>query len=186
MLYSEHQYLDALYGRTKDIPEGENKELYESNLIVEHNRQLLSSYPWLSEHLVWEDDGTFTIGENETFEHTWLDCMPDGWRLSFGLDLCYDLKQELKKFNYNNRYYISDIKEKYGVLRWYDGGYPEESEVEAIIDRYVRLSEQVCMDCGNPVEWKLDDPIWIYYYCDDCKNKLEELGTDLKFIRIEE
>jgi hypothetical protein len=38
--------------------------------------------------------------------------------------MCEELKQELIKFNYLDNYEITQIKEKYGSLRWYDNGNP--------------------------------------------------------------
>lgn len=187
MQYSEKEYLDARHGVDPGLREGEDLTSYNNEIITNHNQELIESYPWLSDNIVWNEDETFSINyEKEDFTWTWLDAMEDGWRLAFGLNLCYDLKQELKKYNYNNKYYISEIKEKYGVLCWYDGGYPSDSEVENIIDKYEELSKHFCMDCGNPTEWTLDDSYWIYYYCDDCKKKLEADNPSIKFVRMNE
>lgn len=54
--------------------------------------------------------------------YTELDSMPIGWRKAFGLQMCKDIKKELKKHNYLYKYRITQIKEKFGC-------YDEETEI---------------------------------------------------------
>lgn len=104
------------------------------------NRDLLSRYPWLTPTNVWSGkkitDCSGSDGEKGfwpwnpegnpeyNYEFTWLDDMPDGWRIAFGDQMVEEIHQELIKYNFVDDYKIIQIKEKYGGLRWYDNGIP--------------------------------------------------------------
>lgn len=103
--------------------------------------------------------------------YTELDAMPDGWRKTFGIQMCEELKKELKKYNYLYKYRITQIKEKYGTLRWDSYGSPEGCEYP-IIDKYEDLSQETCIICGKPATYISKG--WVSPYCEDCigdKNK---------------
>lgn len=96
--------------------------------------------------------------------YTELDAMPEGWRKAFGIQMCKEIKAALKKNHYLYKYRIMQIKEKFGTLRWYDDGAPQE--VYDIIDKYEDLSWNTCVICGKPAT-KISGG-WICPYCDDC------------------
>lgn len=98
--------------------------------------------------------------------YTELDAMPDGWRKAFGIKMCKEIKAELKKYNYLRKYRITQIKEKFGGLRWYDAGAPQS--VFDIISKYGHVSETICIDCGKPAT--CISAGYISPYCDDCKS----------------
>ena len=52
--------------------------------------------------------------------YTELDAMPEGWRKTFGIQMCKEIKYYLKKAGMLHSYRITQIKEKYGCLEWYD------------------------------------------------------------------
>lgn len=87
--------------------------------LIEYNKSLIEKYPWLKIKSIMEGDK-----KEYDYEYTWLDNLATGWRIAFGDEICEEIQQELIKFNYVNSYQILDIKEKYGSLRWYDGGFP--------------------------------------------------------------
>jgi len=62
---------------------------------------------------------------------------------------------------------ISQIKEKFGGLRFYVDGAPRE--VFDIIDKYEALSEKTCESCGGP--GKQTDDGWIVTLCEKCDEK---------------
>lgn len=96
--------------------------------------------------------------------YTELDAMPKGWRKCFGIQMYKEIKASLKGHNYLKEYRITQIKEKFGGLRWYDAGAPEE--VNKIIQKYEYISEKTCIVCGRPAT-KISRG-WISPYCDDC------------------
>ena len=64
-------------------------------------------------------------------------------------------------------YIITQIKEKFGELRWYDAGFPADSNIDDLVEIYSYLSGNICIECGKP-----DVPIvqdwWISPYCENC------------------
>lgn len=96
--------------------------------------------------------------------YTELNSMPIGWRKAFGIQMCKEIKQALKKHNYLYNYRIMQIKEKYGSLRWYDAAAPEE--IQTIINKYEDISYHTCISCGKPAKYL--STRWICPYCEKC------------------
>lgn len=98
--------------------------------------------------------------------HSRFDDIPAGWRKAFGIQMCEEIKKELKRYKYLHKYRITQIKEKYGTLHWYDYGSP--GDVGKIIMKYEYISKYTCVHCGRiatactPVEYYASP------YCDDC------------------
>ena len=72
------------------------------------NKELIEKYPWLQIRNVWTN-------EKLDDEFTWLDDLSKGWRKAFGLQMVEELDQILRKANYQDKYKITQIKEKW---RW--------------------------------------------------------------------
>lgn len=109
------------------------KEKHKANIIA-FNQKLIKKYPWLK--IPYREDSEEDLKTSGSFyEITMMDFMPDGWRLAFGDKMCEEIDKELREYNFEEKYKVLDIKEKYGSLRWYDGGYPvgklSETYVEA-------------------------------------------------------
>lgn len=102
---------------------------------------------------------------------TELDAMPIGWRKAFGIQMCKELKAQLKKEHFLYKYRIAQIKEKFGFLHWYDEG--SSREVQDIISKYEDISWNTCLVCGKPAT-KISGK-WISPYCDDCFPKNNEV-----------
>ena len=98
--------------------------------------------------------------------YTELDAMDTGWRKAFGIQMCKEIKAELKKHKFLYKYRIVQIKEKWGYLHWYDSGTPKDSKIYDIIRKYEQISAKTCGVCGKPAT-KISKG-WIYPYCDDC------------------
>lgn len=143
-----------------------NKYVKEKKRIKLKNKKLIKKYPFLMVRSRWNDKPVSNI-----YAWTELDNMPDGWRRAFGEQMCQEIYDELKKFNYIHDYRIMDIKEKYGTLRWYDAGVPINCKVYDIINKYEEMSGHTCMLCGAPAEMT-DDGGWIYTLCDKCMDKI--------------
>ena len=140
---------------------------------VQYNKKLCEKYPWLK----------LPARENDTpeqeFEFTELDLMPDGWRNAFGERMCEDIQKLLVKANYVDQYHISQIKEKYGELRWYDNGVPEEisDEFEQIIQKYEKESRYTCIGCGKPATRVSTG--WFCPFCDECTKEVSGTTVDI-------
>ena len=101
-------------------------------------------------------------------QYCWYRSIPIGWRNAFGIQLCKEIKQSLKRNGYKQKeYIISDIKEKFGELRIYDAGAPKE--VHDIICKYEYISSNTCIECGRVATRRSQG--YILPYCDNCCNK---------------
>jgi len=128
---------------------------------------LCGKYPFLIPKYWNRDTMQYEIDKDYDYKFTELDDMPDGWRKAFGEMMCEEIKQELIRCNYLNEYMITQIKEKYGELRWYDSGTPVDCKVPEIIDKYSMLSRNICIICGKP-DVPITDNGWISPYCKNC------------------
>jgi len=96
-------------------------------------------------------------------KYTELDALEPGWKKKFGKEICEDIKKQLKKEGNLYKYRITQIKEKWGYLHWYDNG---SHEIMKIINKYEEISRHTCIVCGKPAT-KISKG-WISPYCDDC------------------
>lgn len=145
------------------------------------NKKLVKRYPFLLPRNVWTD----ILPKDYDYTYTLLDEMPEGWRKSFGLMLCEEIRQELIEYNYLYNYRVIQIKEKFGGLRWYDNGAP--GNIHDILRKYEYISEFTCIYCGKFNVSMFDDG-WVCPYCDPCfinkrKNYMKNYG---KYINPDE
>ncbi len=146
------------------------------------NKRLCDTYPFLipsnrfsgkrincGEKGYWPGDPDEMPPEWD-YEYTELDDMPDGWRKAFGEQMCTEIKQALVEEGLLDDYRITQIKEKYGCLRWYSNF--STRKVEQIINKYEELSLRTCIICGAPAT-RLSRS-WICPYCDKCADPSEE------------
>lgn len=143
--------------------------------VVEYNKDLLKKYPWLTPYSIWAGE----LLEGYNYEYTWADDIPDGWRLAFGDQMIEELDQLLRKYNLRDEYRIVQIKEKFGGLRWYDDGFPEEGYEEYMdwLCKYEDLSFKTCINCGEPAIGFTKG--WITPLCKECMK-------DMPYVPIEE
>jgi len=90
--------------------------------------------------------------------------MPEGWRIAFGEQMCEELQRELEAAGRVDTYRITQIKEKFGWLHWYD--YGGTVETDSIIHKYADISQRTCIKCGRPARFVTIG--WISPYCEDC------------------
>ena len=69
--------------------------------------ELLKKYPFLK---VRGMDGKIIKGVD------WSEQIPDGWRIAFGSEMIERISQVLKKANFEKKYIIIQIKEKFAVF----------------------------------------------------------------------
>lgn len=135
---------------------------------IKHNEELVKKYPFLFPR------NRFTDKVVEDYDYSWteLDEMPEGWKIAFGEQLCEELTEELKKYNYLDDYRIVQIKEKFGSLRWYDNYHPKGSKMSEIIVKYELISQHTCIKCGKKAT--KESIGWICPWCDDCADKVKD------------
>lgn len=122
--------------------------------IQKQNKKLVRKYPFLK------------IAKD--YSYTWLDMLPRGWKNSFGLDMCKDLKAILRKACYVRKFRIYDLKEKYGWLRIEYNSIPKKisDDIDRWENYYEDLSMLTCLNCGQPTEYVTRG--WISYVCSSC------------------
>ena len=157
--------------------------------VKEENKRLCEKYPFLVPINAWTrkkitDGAGFWAGSPESvpeydYEYTKLDSMPDGWRKAFGEQMCEELREALLKDDLLDKYYVRDIKEKYGGLRWYANGGNEEAR--NIVSKYARKCLRTCICCGKPAT-KITVG-WVSPYCDSC---VANFKADYPVVDIEE
>lgn len=91
----------------------------------------------------------------------------DGW-----LQLLHDCIEELLKAGWDKQ--VTQIKEKFGGLRFYIGGGTEE--IHAIISKYEELSYKTCEVCGAEGRLHVDYG-WYRTLCDNHHRELIETKT---------
>lgn len=136
------------------------------------NFELILKYPFLLPKNRW-DKGLALFGDYcFDFSYTEIDSFPKGWFKSFGAQMLDEIKQALVncKPEFLYQYMITDIKEKYGSLRWYDNGGPKG--FYDIINKYQHLSETICFRCGEPATHFSKG--WILPLCDACDNNINK------------
>lgn len=95
--------------------------------------------------------------------YTELDAMESGWRKAFGIQMCKEIRKQLLKEGNLFKYRITQIKEKFGMLCWYDEH--ASKEIHNITSKYEELSMNTCIVCGRPAT-KISGG-WICPYCDE-------------------
>lgn len=140
----------------------------------EENKALCEKYPFLK----WYGDPLY-MGYSEegepNYKYTWEDEIPEGWKIAFCPQIWDELKAILEKANYVNEFRFIQIKEKWGTLRLYYGRVPKEifDEVLAWEQKYDKLSEEICIDCGRNKATHMSLG-WISFVCKECALKRDE------------
>ena len=111
----------------------------------------------------------------------WIDEMEPGWRTAFGWKLCEELRAYLKKNNITN-YHVTQVKEKYGTLCWYDNWFEIQGNYklhEDVLRKYITLSSNTCVICGKPATHKSVG--YILPYCSECHKEGDVCHYDVRY-----
>ena len=134
--------------------------------IKDKNKELIEEYPWLCPER--DDDGK--PAADYDYSYTELDLIPSGW-CDLVLDLCKELKPLLIKHGIYEKYALSEIKEKWYSLCWYDYLLDFRSvpwDVMALVGEYLDKSTEICMTCGAPIERNQT-------MCDNCNKIVDSI-----------
>lgn len=150
------------------------------------NKELCKRYPFLIPRNVWSDEIIWERLRNERkYGWTLVEEFPTGWWKAFGLMMCEELREDLIKYDYLDKFRFEEIKEKFGQLRVYYNGIPIESDVNNIIDKYSILSENICIKCGRPDVPMINITGWISPYCYHCFNKINKRRMALGYEKLD-
>ena len=81
-----------------------------------------------------------------------------------------EIREPLERAGLTNKFYFTQVKEKYGGLCLYNNGATEE--VLDIISKYEYLSQFVCDRCGKPADYQTCG--WIENICNECYDASKE------------
>ena len=98
-----------------------------------------------------------------------FDCN-DGW-----FSLIYDLSKEITKLDPEGLTKATQVKEKFGGLRFYVNS--GTNEIYDLIDKYEAKSYTICEECGN-AGWLRDDLSWIKTLCHKCYKRRNQNAVD--------
>lgn len=133
--------------------------------IKMRNKNLIKLHPYLLPRNVF----TSKVPKDYNYTYTEYDCVGKGWQIGFGKYLLEDLREACLKTGYLDKLRFSQIKEKYGSLRMYHFGAPQE--VCDIINKYEFISEYTCYECGSPYACIVNDYGWFLPMCKHCWDK---------------
>lgn len=150
------------------------------------NKELCERYPFLIPRNVWTDEIIWEwLRDEKKYGWTLVEQFPTGWWKAFGLMMCEELREDLIKYDYLDKFRFEEIKEKFGQLRVYYNGIPIESDVNNIIDKYSILSENICIKCGRPDVPMINITGWISPYCYHCFNKINKRIMDFGYEKLD-
>ena len=125
------------------------------------NKKLVKRYPWIAP-VDWHWNRV------KGYSYTMYDYVPIGWKRAFGKIMLEEYRDVLIRYHYLRDFQWEQVKEKYGTLRLYSNGAPEE--VLALEAKYDYISGFFCISCG-----RINSPVltggWVEPLCEDCYNK---------------
>jgi len=127
---------------------------------IELQSKLREKYKWLNK----------SVGDNYPYPMFGIEC-GNGW---YGLldDLCFDIDRVLTgNPELEKNFYVAQIKEKFGGLRFYV--YGADDEIMNRINNAEKKSFTICEDCGKKGK-EITIRGWIMTLCDACKEKIEK------------
>ena len=131
---------------------------------IELNKQMIEYFPFLLPRNRW----TGLVSSGYDYSYNEMYAMPHGWAVAFGYEMLCELREELLTHGFLYDYRITDIKEKYGTLRWYDAGITEKGF--EIVRKYCSMSAHVCQECGKSATHMTRG--WISYFCKKCGSSI--------------
>lgn len=126
-----------------------------------YSKELFEKYPYAFSHYSWTGEVFYEDDTNQPYS---LDeDIPKGWSKLFWMCM-EEIREPLERAGLTNKFYFTQVKEKYGELCLYHNGATEE--VLDIISKYEYLSQFVCDRCGKPADYQTQG--WIENVCKEC------------------
>lgn len=127
------------------------------------NKELIDKYYWLKPISSWTGEEL----SKYDYSFTILDEIHKGWKIAFGDLIAEDIQKVLDENDIKD-FKILEAKEKFGELRLYHNGAPEE--INRIIHAYATASKNICFKCGKP-DVAQSKGYWIWTCCTQCYEK---------------
>ena len=150
------------------------------------NKKLVKKYPWLRPKSVW------TGKILKDYDYSYIEWgWSKGWDAAFGQMYLEELDEAVQKSGHADKFYIEQIKEKYGSARTYVSFYTDA--IRDVINKYEYLSQNICICCGKP-DVPMINTGWMSPECFDCfrkgqkrqENYLVKLGKEITLLTEEE
>ena len=145
----------------------------EEKRIKIRNRSLCKKYPFIIPWKGWKKDRYGNYREvygwkrGEEYSYIRWDFWPRGWNKILAPMMLGELGVAVKKTPFPEKFHVVDGKEKWGRLEL---DFPGTDEMLRIIDKYEVISQNVCVRCGKPDVWVINDG-WVYPICFECFEK---------------
>ena len=170
MKFSNLSFLESVQLQTRMFVFGLADKIKLYFYTIPKNWIICKRYPFLR---ILSDVHPYWAGR---YHKIWIDMLPIGWEKRFGWKLVRDIDKWLRAHPDISDYYIKEVKEKFGMLCWYDNA-PED--LKNIIDNYIYISKHVCVECGANADFISTG--YVLPYCNKCAERIrDERGTDFK------
>ena len=122
--------------------------------------QLANDFPFMRRNPNNNQNGCI----NDSYSAFGCEC-GDGW-YNLLSNLCTEITSAYAEKGLKANIEVSQVKEKYGSLRFYSNG---SLNIEEIISKYEDISERTCELCGQPGKTFVRNEWWMTR-CDACYN----------------
>ena len=136
--------------------------------IKELNKKMIEEFPFLLPRNRWTDK----VIDNYDYSYNEWQALELGWQINFGWKFLHELNILVQTLEQPDRFRITQIKEKFGELRFYCNG---DNAIYQLIQDYTDYSRTICIRCGKPATVATTG--WISFYCDDCAKRLNLQDT---------
>lgn len=124
----------------------------------------------------------FPILYQNRYKNCQCTCMCWGFECDSGWEsLIRELSEKLENYNLKhkkNPVIAQQVKEKYGVLRFYF--YGGDNNINNLIDEAENKSAEICEMCGKEGKLCIKNNYWYKTLCENCKIKLKYDDTKEK------
>lgn len=136
--------------------------------LKELNKLMIEEFPFLLPRSRWTDK----VVDNYDYSYNEWQALELGWQLNFGWKFLHELNILVQTLEQSDHFRITQIKEKFGELRFYCNG---DNAIYQLIQDYTDYSRTICIRCGKPATVATTG--WISFYCDDCAKRLNLQDT---------
>lgn len=132
----------------------------------EQIESLINKYPYLIPR------NAFTGKVSPSYDFSYVKGSDmSGW-FKLVLLFCKNARPILDKEYAVDKFWLIEIKEKWGMMEMYTNHPTKGEDLEDLICIYRRLSRYTCHTCGQPAKWKSCH--WVEPWCDACMVKQGE------------
>ena len=133
-------------------------------------KNYLKKYPWLRTQNLY-------TGKVED-DYCALNDIPEGWVFAFGEMFCEEMDAVLKELGISDRFFVAQMKEKFGSLRFYPS--VRDEKISKVVQKYETLSCHICIHCGKP-DVHIVETGWYGPMCEECYQNKSHLSDSYTY-----